>query len=87
MSTPTHNKTTDPIRERYLSHIANRPRLDPHELECAQKITEGVTGWLRGAWRNLEGRPDLQQYLKAAGAQLNTLMQRLDEEARAGRAH
>lgn len=85
--TPTHNPTTDEIRRAYLAHIAGRPQINPHELHCSQKISEACVGWLREVYRNLGGRPDLQQFAKRAGEQINELLQRLEHEAQQGRAH
>lgn len=87
MQTRTHTKTTDAIYAAALAAQQNRPLIDPHDLECTLKIAEGCTGWLRAAWKNLDGRPELQQFLKAAGAQLNVLADRLREEQQRGRAH
>lgn len=84
---PTSTPTTDPIRAAYLAHVASRPQIDPHTLATTGQITTNAREWLRSVYRNLDGRPDLQQYARRAGEQLNTLLQRLDEEARAGRAH
>lgn len=85
-STRTHTKTTDAIYAATLAAQQGRPPLDPHDLAQALKLTELSTGWLRAAWVHLEGRPELQQFLKAAGAQLNVLADRLRELDR-GRAH
>lgn len=86
MQTRTHTKATDAIYAAVLAAQQNRPQLDPHDIAQALKLTELTTGWLRNTWHHLDGRPELQQFLKAAGVQLNALAGRL-RDMEQGRAH
>lgn len=90
---PVHNRTTDAVRAAYMAKIANRPLVDPHDLNSAQLIATHCDSWLRNLYRTLDNRPDLLELVKGAGRNLAALRQRLEDEARrtaqaqAGRAH
>lgn len=85
----TSNKTTDPIYTAALAAQMNRPLLSAIDIEFVHQLLATNQAWLRVAYRTLQQRPELLQFIRTAAAQQKVLMDRLIEIQReqAGRAH
>lgn len=87
MTMQTNNRHLDNVRAVNQAAREGLAPITATELRSMKSSLSIALDWTREAYKKTRNRPDLQEYLRRAGAELSALSKRLDEESGRGRAH